>query len=259
MTYDRAVAWVIARLAEALDHAAGRGVTHGDVKPSNILLSADGNPMLLDFNLARDDAPAVDRSGRPIDPGGTLAYMAPERLRALARACQSADSIELDDHPESPGPVERAAPAGQAAHVADVYALGTVLLETLSGRPPFQVPAPDSRGTGPSARPARLMFNGGCLCLGPRAPGSGDRPRLRGGLGPADRAGPARSSSVASTPTRPAATVAPWSWPRTSTAGGPTGRWPTPTSRSGARPSPAGSAPGGGCWPSRPSGCWAPA
>ena len=59
LSYDRAIAWVIARLAEALDHASSRDVTHGDVKPSNILLSADGNPMLLDFNLARDE-----RAGR---------------------------------------------------------------------------------------------------------------------------------------------------------------------------------------------------
>ena len=84
LSYDRAIAWVIARLAEALDHASSRDVTHGDVKPSNILLSADGNPMLLDFNLARDGAPALDPSARPADPGGTLAYMAPERLRAVA-------------------------------------------------------------------------------------------------------------------------------------------------------------------------------
>ena len=60
LSYDRAIAWVIARLAEALDHASSRDVAHGDVKPSNILLSADGNPMLLDFNLARDGSPAVD-------------------------------------------------------------------------------------------------------------------------------------------------------------------------------------------------------
>ncbi len=46
------MAWITARLADALDHAQCRDVIHGDVKPSNILLTADGNPMLLDFNLA---------------------------------------------------------------------------------------------------------------------------------------------------------------------------------------------------------------
>src|SRR5262249_57824083 len=54
LSFDQAVAWMGARLAEGLDHAWNREVAHGDVKPSNILLSADGNPMLLDFNLARD-------------------------------------------------------------------------------------------------------------------------------------------------------------------------------------------------------------
>ena len=58
LSYNQAVAWVVARLAEALDHAFSRDVAHGDVKPSNILLSADGNPLLLDFNLARDASPA---------------------------------------------------------------------------------------------------------------------------------------------------------------------------------------------------------
>jgi hypothetical protein len=75
----QAMAWIVARLAEALDHAFARDVAHGDVKPSNILLTADGNPMLLDFNLAQDWSPRDDE--RPLDdPGGTLAYMAPERL-----------------------------------------------------------------------------------------------------------------------------------------------------------------------------------
>ena len=65
LSYDQAVAWVVARLAEALDHAFSRDVAHGDVKPSNILLSADGNPMLLDFNLARDGSPAgIELVGR---------------------------------------------------------------------------------------------------------------------------------------------------------------------------------------------------
>ena len=71
-----AMAWIMARLAEALDHAFSRDVAHGDVKPSNILLTADGTPMLLDFNLAQDWA--LSDADRPVfDPGGTLAYMAP--------------------------------------------------------------------------------------------------------------------------------------------------------------------------------------
>ena len=67
-SYDRAIAWWGARLAEALAHAHDRGVLHRDIKPSNVLVTADGMPMLLDFNLAReplaDDGPA-DRRRAP--------------------------------------------------------------------------------------------------------------------------------------------------------------------------------------------------
>lgn len=112
MSDAEAFAWIAARLAEALDHARRRGVAHGDVKPSNVLIAADGTPMLLDFNLAQDwtDADAVDA-------GGTLAYMAPERLLALAGDGASA-------------------PDDERAHRADVYALGMVLLESLTGWSP---------------------------------------------------------------------------------------------------------------------------
>ena len=82
LSYDQAVAWIGARLSDALDYAFSKGIAHGDVKPSNILLTADGSPMLLDFNLARDGSPPGS-SDDTIDPGGTVAYMSPERLRAL--------------------------------------------------------------------------------------------------------------------------------------------------------------------------------
>jgi eukaryotic-like serine/threonine-protein kinase len=121
LDYPRAMAWVVARLAEALDHAAARGVAHGDVKPSNVLVTADGVPMLLDFNLAvgwQYPAAAVASS----DPGGTLVYMAPERLRCVADPSR-AERLRPDDR-----------------HRADLYSLGMVLLETLAGRPPDLLP-----------------------------------------------------------------------------------------------------------------------
>ncbi len=83
LSYPRAVAWMVARLAEALDHAERRGVTHGDIKPANILITAAGAPMLFDFNLAVDWHEA-DELRVGTDLGGTLAYMAPERLRVIA-------------------------------------------------------------------------------------------------------------------------------------------------------------------------------
>jgi hypothetical protein len=51
-TYAEAVLWIIARLAEGLDHAHERGIVHRDLKPANVLLADDATPMLLDFNLA---------------------------------------------------------------------------------------------------------------------------------------------------------------------------------------------------------------
>ena len=114
LSYSRAVAWVVARLAEALDHAHRRGVSHGDIKPSNVLITGDGLPMLLDFNLAVDGRD-LGASG---DVGGTLAYMAPERLRAVAE-------------PEIGGQFR---PADRLR--ADLYALGLVLVEALTGVPP---------------------------------------------------------------------------------------------------------------------------
>ena len=75
--------WIIARLAEALDFAYLRGVTHGDIKPSNILLAADATPLLFDFNLALDWGERTG-SDSAVAAGGTLAYMSPERLDAIA-------------------------------------------------------------------------------------------------------------------------------------------------------------------------------
>jgi serine/threonine protein kinase/Flp pilus assembly protein TadD len=115
LSYPKAVAWIIARLAEALDYAYSRGVLHGDLKPSNILLTAAGEPMLLDFNLAVGwQSPGGD--DLPEDVGGTLAYMAPERLRAVA------------------APENAAVPKAADRHRADLYGLGMVLLEALAGR-----------------------------------------------------------------------------------------------------------------------------
>src|SRR5260370_862654 len=73
----QAVCRIGARLAEALDHAHGRGILHRDVKPANILVSQYGRPLLTDFNLATHDDPPAGRLG------GTLAYMAPEHLDAF--------------------------------------------------------------------------------------------------------------------------------------------------------------------------------
>ncbi len=146
LSYDRAIAWIIARLADALGHAFGRDVAHGDVKPSNILLSAGGNPMLLDFNLARDSAPTLDGPALGADPGGTLAYMAPERLRAIAGAEPTRAVLSADESGPGSDSDVAASLGERAPHLADLYSLGMVLLEALTGRPPLSIKEPDRKG-----------------------------------------------------------------------------------------------------------------
>ncbi len=106
-TYARAIAWWGARMAEALEHAHDRGVLHRDVKPSNVLVTGDGLPMLLDFN-SRARSRIDDPEAATARVGGTLAYMAPEHLQALAEG--------LPDHVDAR---------------SDLYALGVVLFDCL--------------------------------------------------------------------------------------------------------------------------------
>ncbi|MBC7821610.1 MAG: serine/threonine protein kinase, partial [Planctomycetaceae bacterium] len=113
LDFPRACAWLIARLAEGLQHAHDRGVLHRDIKPANILIGGDGTPMLLDFNLAHD----ANQAQAEATLGGTIAYMAPEHLRALTR--RTSEMIALVD--------ER----------SDLYGLGMVLFELITGRNPF--------------------------------------------------------------------------------------------------------------------------
>ncbi|MGM1062873.1 serine/threonine-protein kinase [Saccharothrix sp. Mg75] len=96
-----------ARLADALDHVHGHGVVHRDVKPSNVLLDRDGTAFLADFGLARlVDSTRLTRADQVV---GTAAYLAPEQVRG---------------HEVGPA--------------ADVYALGLVLLECLTGRREYE-------------------------------------------------------------------------------------------------------------------------
>jgi WD40 repeat protein len=96
-------------VARAIEAGHRRGVIHRDLKPANILLTADGQPKVVDFGLAKrlDSGPGQTQSGAVI---GTPSYMAPEQ--ALGKA-------------HTVGPA------------ADVWALGVLLYELLTGRPPF--------------------------------------------------------------------------------------------------------------------------
>lgn len=111
-SYVQAAAHLVAQLARALAHAHERGILHRDIKPSNILLGADGVPLLLDFNLSQ----LTRERGSGDSLGGTVVYMAPEHLRALARAKATPSSVD---------------------HRCDIYSLGLVLFEMLTGSNPF--------------------------------------------------------------------------------------------------------------------------
>ncbi|HVX13892.1 MAG TPA: serine/threonine-protein kinase [Pirellulales bacterium] len=115
-SYVEAICTIGACVAEALDYAHQRNVVHHDIKPSNVLISADGQPLLLDFHLAQ---PALE-AGTVSVPwlGGTPDYMAPEQEAALNA---------IDRQEAIPKRVDG---------LADVYALGLLLCESLGGRHP---------------------------------------------------------------------------------------------------------------------------
>lgn len=115
--YVQAVCWIGAGLAEALSYAHQRGLVHFDLKPSNLLLAGDGQPMLLDFHLARGPILPGRHSAEWI--GGTRQYMPPEQAAAL-------DCVR-SGRPVKVGVDTR----------ADIYALGMVLDELLGGEGPL--------------------------------------------------------------------------------------------------------------------------
>jgi tetratricopeptide (TPR) repeat protein len=103
-------AQVVQALAEAMDCAHRAGVIHRDLKPANILLSSDGTPKITDFGLAKRLEPDTGhtRTGAVL---GTPSYMAPEQAEGMTHAI---------------GPA------------ADIYSLGAVLYDLVTGRPPFR-------------------------------------------------------------------------------------------------------------------------
>jgi serine/threonine protein kinase/WD40 repeat protein len=121
---------MVENLARAMAYAHARGIVHRDLKPHNILLAEDGTPKITDFGLAKrllsepeapataPDEPGASATGALTQTGailGTPSYMAPEQAEGKGQ---------------------------EVGPPADIYALGAILYDMLTGRPPFQGPTP---------------------------------------------------------------------------------------------------------------------
>lgn len=105
----RDAALIIERLAAALDHAHSKGIIHRDIKPDNVLFDASNNPYLSDFGVAKLTEAAVSATDASANEAmGTAAYISPEQARG-----EDVDSR------------------------ADVYGLGAILYEMLTGEAPY--------------------------------------------------------------------------------------------------------------------------
>ena len=96
---------ILLPVLDALEHAHGLGVIHRDIKPANILITAAGKPKLADFGIARVAGSSATQAGLML---GTPSYMAPEQV----------DNARVD-------------------HRTDLFSVGAVLYEMISGKPPF--------------------------------------------------------------------------------------------------------------------------
>ncbi|MCU0718695.1 MAG: serine/threonine-protein kinase [Pirellula sp.] len=111
LTHERLVLEIGLKLSNALSHAHRAGIIHSDIKPANVLLSNDGEPRLIDFNVSYRQKSTDPQESEPL--GGTLPYMSPELKLALRDA--TGNDITVD-------------------HRTDIFSLGMVMIELLCGQ-----------------------------------------------------------------------------------------------------------------------------
>ena len=113
--WPQVVAWVGVHLCRALHEAHSQQILHRDVKPANVLLSAEGIPKLADFNVSFSES--AEQAGKAASLGGSLAYMSPEHLGAV---------IDKDHRAQD-----------KIREPADLYSLAVLLWELWQGQRPF--------------------------------------------------------------------------------------------------------------------------
>lgn len=99
---------IVCQLADAMAQAHAAGLTHGDLKPANLMLEPSGQLRIMDFGLARKIDPLATESGDVLQTQGTIAYLAPEILNGK--------------HPST---------------LSDIYAVGVLMYEMMHGERPF--------------------------------------------------------------------------------------------------------------------------
>jgi hypothetical protein len=104
---------IVWKLAQALAYAHSRGIIHRDLKPANVMVRTNGEPVIMDFGLARRNNPGEERLTKSGAVMGTPAYMAPEQVE---------------------GKVDEFGPS------CDIYSLGVILYELVTGELPFGGP-----------------------------------------------------------------------------------------------------------------------